>query len=119
MAFNHDNGHNSKLQVLIRPKIGLGRDVRHSIVEVLNHTLANEAVLTLKTRASRWNVSGAGFIELHILFDSQFKQLNDIIDEIAGRMRMLGGINIGSFLEFIYTPSWKNSPGSFQTFCAF
>jgi len=51
---------------LIQPNIGLDSDVRHSGVEILNNTLANEAVLTLKTAAPierEW----AGFLELNIL----------------------------------------------------
>jgi len=101
MRDNGNNGHNPKLQVLIQPNIGLDRDVRHSVVEILNNTLANEAVLTAKTRNAHWNVSGVSFFELYILFDSQYKLLNDISDEIAERVRMLGGIAIGSLEEFI------------------
>ena len=89
---DHNDGHNPKLHILIQPNIGLDSDVRHSVVDILNNTLANEAVLTLKTRSAHWNVSGAGFFELHILFDSQYKQLNEISDEIAERVRMLGGM---------------------------
>ena len=95
------DGRNQKLQVIIEPNIGLDSDVRHSVVEILNNNLADEVVLTLKTRNAHWNVSGAGFFELHILFDSQYEQLNNISDEIAERARMLGGIAIGSLQEFI------------------
>jgi starvation-inducible DNA-binding protein len=103
MARNNGNdGHDLKLPVLIQPNIGLEYDVRHSIVDMLNTTLANEAVLTVKTRSAHWNVSGAGFYELYILFDSQYKQLSDISDEIAERVRMLGGIAIGGLQEFIH-----------------
>jgi starvation-inducible DNA-binding protein len=98
---NRNDGHKSKSPTLIQPNIGLDSDVRHSIVEILNHTLANEAVLTVKTRSAHWNASGPTFFELHILFDSQYKQLNDISDEIAERVRMLGGVAIGSLQEFI------------------
>jgi starvation-inducible DNA-binding protein len=101
MGHNRNDGHNTMLQVLIQPNIGLDSDVRHSVVEILNNTLANEAVLTVKTRSAQWNVSGAGFFELHILFNSQYEQLNDISDEIAERARILGGIAIGSLREFI------------------
>jgi starvation-inducible DNA-binding protein len=111
MVHNRNDGHNTKLQVLIQPNIGLDSDVRHSVVEILNHTLANEAVLTVKTRNAHWNVSGAGFFELYILFDSQYEQLNDISDEIAERVRMLGGIAIGSLQEFIYYTRIQEQPG--------
>jgi starvation-inducible DNA-binding protein len=106
-----DDGHNPKQQVVIQPNIGLDSDVRHSVVEILNKTLANEVVLTLKTRGAHWNVSGVGFIELHILFDSQYKQLNDISDEIAERVRMLGGVAIGSLAEFVKYTQMEEQPG--------
>ena len=109
---NRNDGHKTNLQVEIQPNIGLDSDVRHSIVDILNNTLANEAVLSQKTRSAHWNVSGSGFLELHILFDSQYKQLNEISDEIAERSRMLGGIAIGSLQEFIQFSRLEEQPGS-------
>jgi starvation-inducible DNA-binding protein len=109
---NRNDGHKTNLQVEIQPNIGLDSDVRHSVVEILNNTLANEAVLSQKTRSAHWNVSGSGFLELHILFDSQYKQLNEISDEIAERSRMLGGIAMGSLQEFIHFSRIEEQPGS-------
>ena len=111
MGHNGHDGHNPLLQVLIHPNIGLDSDVRLSVVEMLNTILANEAVLTVKTRSAHWNVSGEGFFEQHILFDSQYKQLNDVSDEIAERARMLGGIAIGSLQEFINHTRIEEQPG--------
>jgi|LADL02.1.fsa_nt_gi starvation-inducible DNA-binding protein len=88
-------------KTFIQPNIGLEIDVRIPVVEILNASLANEAVLTQKTRSAHWNVSGKDFFELHILFETQYKQLNEISDKIAGRVRMLGGIAIASFEEFL------------------
>ena len=111
MGHNRNDGRNPKLQVLIQPNIGLDSDIRHSVVEILNNTLANEVVLTLKTRNAHWNVSGMGFFELHILFDSQYQQLNNISNEIAERVRMMGGITIGSLREFIRYTRLEEQPG--------
>lgn len=111
MGNYRNNGHKAVLQALIQPNIGLDGDVRHSVVGILNNTLANEAVLTLKTRNAHWNVSGAGFFELHILFDSQYRQLNDTSDKIAERVRMLGGIAIGSLKEFLNHTRLEEQPG--------
>ena len=88
-------------RIFIQPNIGLEIDVRQPVIEILNASLANEAVLTQKTRGAHWNVSGTSFFELHILFETQYKQLNEISDKIAERVRMLGGITIASFQEFI------------------
>lgn len=111
MAHNRNDGHNPALLVSIQPNIGLDSDVRHSVVAILNHTLADEAVLTLKTRNAHWNVSGEGFLELRILFNSQYKQLNDICDELAARARILGGIAIGSLQEFMDYTQLEEQPG--------
>ena len=111
MGKNGNNGHNPKLQVFIQPNIGLDSVVRHSVVEILNNTLANEVILTQKTRIAYWNASGAGFFELHILFDTQSKQLNAVSEEIAERARMLGGNAISSLQEFINNTRLEEDPG--------
>ena len=111
MIQDRNDGRNKKLQVLIQPNIGLESDTRHPVVEILNNTLANEAVLILKTRSARWNMSGAGFFELRILFDTQYKQLNDISDEIAERARMLGGFTTGSLEEYLTHTRLDEQPG--------
>jgi starvation-inducible DNA-binding protein len=79
----------------------LESDVRLPIVEILNNSLANESVLSQKTRSAHWNASGSGFFELHILFETQYKQLDEIADKIAERTRILGGMAISSFKEFL------------------
>jgi starvation-inducible DNA-binding protein len=111
MKRNRNDGHNSKLLVLIQPNIGLDSDVRHSVVEILNNTLADEAVLTAKTRSAYWNVSGVVFFELQTLFKTQHQILNSISDEIAERVRMLGGIAIGSLDEILTHSRLEEQPG--------
>ncbi len=93
--------HKFSPHVLIQPNIGLESDVRNPVVEILNNNLANEAVLSQKTRSAHWNATGKRFFELHILFETQYKQIDEIIDKIAERTRMLGGNALGSFEEFL------------------
>ncbi len=111
MRHNQNDRHNPKLIVLIQPNIGLDKDARLSVVKLLNHALANEAVLALKTLSADRNMMGASFFALHNLFDSQYKQLIDISDEIAEGARMLGGITIGTLQEFIDFTRLKEQPG--------
>lgn len=102
---------NDEEQILIyQPNIGLASDVRRPVVDMLNISLANESVLSQKTRSAHWNGSGPGFLELHIFFETQYKQLNEIVDKIAERTRMLGGIALGSFQEFLDHTQIKNRP---------
>lgn len=97
-----NNGHNPKpLATLIQPNIGLEEDIRLPVVEILNRSLANESILSQKTRSALWNSSGSRFFELHIFFETQYKQLDEISDKIAERTRMLGGIALSSFTQFL------------------
>lgn len=111
MEHDRNDGHNMKMQVLIQPNIGLDSDVRHSVVKILNIALADEAVLSTKTRCAQWNVRGTGFFELSTLFETQYQLLNNISTEVAERTRMLGGYAIGSFEEFINYTRLEEHPG--------
>jgi starvation-inducible DNA-binding protein len=111
MGHNHNDGHNLKLQVLIQPNIGLEHDARLAVVEILNITLSDETILTTKTRSAYWNVRGEDFFELHTLFTSQYQLLNNISDEIAERVRMLGGFALGSLDEFLKHARVEEQPG--------
>ncbi|MCJ7696219.1 MAG: DNA starvation/stationary phase protection protein [Anaerolineaceae bacterium] len=106
-----NDGHKSGvLPILIQPNIGLESDVRHLVVEILNHSLANEALLSQKTRNAHWNTNGKGFFKLHILFETQYNQLNEIVDKIAERTRILGGFAIASFKEFLGLTKLEEQP---------
>jgi starvation-inducible DNA-binding protein len=107
----HNNGHNPKLQILIQPNIGLDSDARIAVVKILNITLSDEVVLTTKTRSACWNVRGMDFFELHTLFASQYQLLNNITDEIAERVQILGGFAYGSLDEFIKYTRMEEQPG--------
>jgi starvation-inducible DNA-binding protein len=111
MGHNRNDSHNPKLQVTIQPIIGIDNDTHQAVVKILNITLADEAVLSMKTRGAHWNVSGAGFCDRRALFDAQYRQLNDISDKIAERTRMLSGLPIGSFEEFLTNTRLDEQPG--------
>lgn len=97
-----NNGHHLKpLPILIQPNIGLEEDIRLPVVEILNKSLSNESILSQKTRSALWNSSGSRFFELHIFFETQYKQLDEISDKIAERTRMLGGVALSSFTQFL------------------
>jgi starvation-inducible DNA-binding protein len=56
--------------------------------------------LYIKTRKFHWNVAGESFMELHHLFESQYVELEIIIDQVAERINKLGGKTIGTMNEF-------------------
>jgi starvation-inducible DNA-binding protein len=101
MELDPDNGFHPKMQIELQPNIGLDDNIRISVVGLLNKILADEAILTTKTRNALWNIHGAHFLELHSLYDLQYLRLNAISDEIAERVRMLGGFALGSLQGFL------------------
>lgn len=70
--------------------IGISHDNLTGIGQILNTLLADEHVLYVKTRNYHWNVTGIHFAELHKLFESQYDELAEVIDEVAERARTLG-----------------------------
>ena len=112
MGNNHKNSLNALQQILIQPNIGLDIEVRQSVVSLLNITLADEVILTTKTRNAHWNVRGLDFFELHTLFETQYQLMNNICDELAERARMMGGLAIGSLQEFLDKTRLKEQPGT-------
>jgi starvation-inducible DNA-binding protein len=86
-------GH-SHVQVTIQPNLGLDAAARQSIVELLNLLLADETVLSLKTRSADEETSGTVFPDPHSLYEAQYKQINELSAEIVERINILGGVHI-------------------------
>ena len=99
----------------MQPHLGISEKNLKSVNSLLTAGLANEAVLYTKTRKFHWNVSGESFMELHLLFEKQYKELEEAIDEIAERIGKLGGKTIGTMQEFLELTHLKESPGKYPT----
>ncbi|TRX20982.1 Dps family protein [Flavobacterium franklandianum] len=82
------------------PKIGITEDHLHGANKLLSVVLSDEMILYVKTRKFHWNVAGGSFMELHKLFESQYTELEAIIDSVAERIGKLGGKTIGTMNEF-------------------
>jgi starvation-inducible DNA-binding protein len=66
--------------------------------------------LYVKTRKAHWNVTGESFMELHKLFEGQYKQTEEVIDEVAERIGKLGEKTIGTMQEFSTLSLIKEAP---------
>ena len=62
----------------------------------LNVLLADTFALYLKTKNFHWHVSGPHFRDYHLMFDEQGDQLFAMTDEIAERVRKIGGTTLRS-----------------------
>ncbi|MEP7277517.1 MAG: DNA starvation/stationary phase protection protein [Bacteroidota bacterium] len=85
------------------------------MTDILSGILADAVLLYTKTRKFHWNVSGPSFMELHKLFEAQYKQLEKAIDEIAERISKLGSKTPGTMAEFVKLSSLKEAPGKIPT----
>lgn len=73
--------------------IGLGEKVCQESVERLNQILADTMTLRDLYKKHHWQVSGKTFYQLHLLFDKHFGEQSELVDEIAERIQMLGGVS--------------------------
>jgi starvation-inducible DNA-binding protein len=71
-------------------QIGIKKENLSQVAHSLNALLADEHILYIKTRNAHWNVEGRDFHTQHIFFESQYSQLEEIIDDVAERIRSLG-----------------------------
>jgi starvation-inducible DNA-binding protein len=95
----------------MKPNIGINDKNLKGVTTMLAAVLADAMVLYTKTRKFHWNVNGQSFMELHKLFEGQYNQLEEAIDEIAERISKLGAPVIGTLKEFSQLTSIKETPG--------
>jgi starvation-inducible DNA-binding protein len=98
---------------MMHPKIGLSEEQRTGVIRILNVMLADEYVLYTKTRNFHWNVIGPHFHALHKFFEEQYTQLEAAIDEVAERVRTVGGQAIGTLAELREQARLSESPGEY------
>ena len=79
---------------IVRLPIGLDESVCKASVAALNQTLADTITLRDLYKKSHWQVAGHTFYQLHLLFDKHFEAQNELVDLIAERIQLLGGISL-------------------------
>jgi starvation-inducible DNA-binding protein len=91
----HQKGHEIQpYGHLIRLPIALDESVCAESVANLNQLLADTITLRDLYKKHHWQVSGHTFYQLHLLFDKHFEEQNKLVDEIAERIQLLGGVSI-------------------------
>ncbi len=91
----HQKGHEIQpFGHLIRMPIALAESACKESVENLNQILADTMTLRDLYKKHHWQVSGPTFYQLHLLFDKHYTEQATLIDAIAERIQLLGGISI-------------------------
>jgi starvation-inducible DNA-binding protein len=72
----------------------LDAKVRADMVARLNQLLSDSISLRDMYKKHHWQVSGPTFYQLHLLFDKHFDEQVEMVDTIAERVQLLGGVTI-------------------------
>ena len=79
---------------LVSMPIALSQQARKEAVDHLNQLLADTMTLRDLYKKHHWQTTGATFYALHLLFDKHYKEQEALIDAIAERVQVLGGVSV-------------------------
>jgi starvation-inducible DNA-binding protein len=97
----------------MEPNIGISSQNRNKVIDMLVRLVSDEYILYTKTRNYHWNVTGPQFHDLHKFFESQYEELDTVIDDVAERIRELGEKSIATLAEFIKNGRIKEEPNKY------
>src|SRR6202047_1081757 len=90
--------------------LDLEEPVRLEMTEQLNQLLADTMTLRDLYKKSHWQVAGPTFYQLHLLFDKHYEEQAEIVDEIAERIQLLGGLSIAMAADVAETTRIERPP---------
>ena len=79
---------------IIRLPIALAENVCKESVDNLNQLLADTMTLRDLYKKHHWQVAGPTFYQLHLLFDKHYEEQSALVDKIAERIQLLGGVSL-------------------------
>jgi len=90
--------------------IALDEKVRAQSVENLNQLLADTMTLRDMYKKHHWQVAGHTFYQLHLLFDKHHGEQDELVDTIAERIQLLGGISLAMAADVAETTMIPRPP---------
>lgn len=96
MKRNHESAVIRKFEAPLLTPTDLAPKATKDIAGAMNGVLADVFALYLKTKNFHWHMSGPHFRDYHLLFDEHADQLFAMTDEIAERVRKIGGMTLKS-----------------------
>jgi len=88
----------------------LEEPVRLEMTERLNQLLADTMTLRDLYKKSHWQVAGPTFYQLHLLYDKHFDEQVELVDSIAERIQLLGGVSIAMAPDVAETTQIERPP---------
>jgi starvation-inducible DNA-binding protein len=90
--------------------LDLEEPVRLEMTEQLNLLLADTMTLRDLYKKSHWQVAGPTFYQLHLLFDKHYGEQSGMVDTIAERIQLLGGVSIAMAADVAETTRIERPP---------
>jgi starvation-inducible DNA-binding protein len=91
----HQRAHETQpFNSIVKLPIALDIEVCRTSVDLLNQLLADTMTLRDLYKKHHWQLSGHTFYQLHLLFDKHFEEQSELVDQIAERIQVLGGLSI-------------------------
>lgn len=88
----------------------LEEPVRLEMTEQLNQLLADTITLRDLYKKSHWQVAGPTFYQLHLLYDKHYEEQNELVDSIAERIQLLGGVSLAMAPDIAETTQIERPP---------
>ena len=95
---------------LVRMPIALSENACKESVVNLNQLLADTITLRDLYKKHHWQVAGPTFYQLHLLFDKHYEEQNALVDAIAERIQLLGGVSIAMAADVAETTQIERPP---------
>lgn len=88
----------------------LEEPVRLEMTEHLNQLLADTMTLRNLYKKSHWQIAGPTFYQLHLLFDKHYDEQVELVDSIAERIQLLGGVSLAMAVDVAETTQIERPP---------
>ncbi len=93
-VMNQTSSEIQKYGTRFRVPLGLEDKVCEQSITALNRILADTITLRDLYKKAHWQTSGVTFYQLHLLFDKHYNEQAALVDMIAERIQLLGGISV-------------------------
>src|SRR5206468_12065814 len=95
---------------IVKLPIALSEKACRQSVENLNQVLADTITIRDLYKKHHWQVAGHTFYQLHLLFDKHYEEQNELVDQIAERIQLLGGVSIAMAHDVAETTKIQRVP---------
>ncbi|MBC6605492.1 DNA starvation/stationary phase protection protein [Hymenobacter sp. BT188] len=93
-----------------RMPVGLEEKVRQQSVDMLNQLLVDTITIRDLYKKHHWQVVGPTFYQLHLLYDKHYEEQSVLVDAIAERIQLLGGVSLAMAADIAETTHIPRPP---------